>query len=178
MYRFFSELPRQRLPWVLLALTGFGLELCALFFQYVMELSPCVLCVYERLAMMGIMCAGLLGAIAPRNLLIRTSGFALWFISAGYSLSLAIEHVNIQLNPSPFSTCDFFPNFPSWAPLHEWAPWLFNPTGFCDDISWQFLTYTMPQWLIVISVMYLIAAVIVLGCHITSLVKPLKATNG
>ena len=71
MYRFFSELPRQRLPWVLLALTGFGLELCALFFQYVMELSPCVLCVYERLAMMGIMCAGLLGAIAPRNLLIR-----------------------------------------------------------------------------------------------------------
>ncbi|NQZ51738.1 MAG: disulfide bond formation protein DsbB [Moritella sp.] len=174
MYQFMSNLPKQRLPWVLLALTGMGLEASALFFQYVMELSPCVLCVYERVAMMGIIIAGLVGAIAPANPVMRFSGFALWFISAGYSLSLAIEHVDIQLNPSPFSTCDFFPNFPTWAPLHEWAPWLFNPTGFCDEISWQFLSYTMPQWLIVTSSIYLAVAAIVFSCHITGLIKSAK----
>ena len=174
MYQFISNLPKQRLPWVLLALTGMGLEASALFFQYVMELSPCVLCVYERVAMMGIILAGLVGAIAPSNPFIRFSGFTLWFVSAGYSLSLAIEHVDIQLNPSPFSTCDFFPNFPTWAPLHEWAPWFFNPTGFCDEISWQFLSYTMPQWLIVTSSIYLTVAVIVFSCHIIGLIKPAK----
>ena len=174
MYQFISNLPKQRLPWILLALTGMGLEACALFFQYVMELSPCVLCVYERVAMMGIITAGLVGAIAPSNPLVRFSGFILWFISAGYSLSLAIEHVDIQLNPSPFSTCDFFPNFPTWAPLHEWAPWFFNPTGFCDEISWQFLSYSMPQWLIVTSSIYLIVAALVFSCHITALFKSAK----
>ncbi len=172
MYQFLSNLPRQRLPWVLLALTGIGLELCALFFQYVLELQPCVLCVYERLAMLGIISAGLIGAIAPRNVFIRSSGFILWIVSAGYSLSLAIEHVNIQLNPSPFATCDFFPNFPSWAPLHEWAPWLLNPTGFCDEINWQFLTLTMPQWLIITSSIYLTVAFVVLITHLVSQVKP------
>ncbi len=171
MYQFLSKLPKQRLPWVLLALTAMGLEACALFFQYVLKLDPCVLCVYERVAMMGIMCAGLIGAIAPSNPLIRFTGFALWFISAGSSLSLAIEHVGIQQNPSPFATCDFFPNFPSWAPLHEWAPWFFNPTGFCDEVNWQFLSYSMPQWLIVTSSIYLTVAVIVFICHCTRLFK-------
>lgn len=171
MYQFLSNLPRQRLPWVLLALTGISLELCALFFQYVLELQPCVLCVYERLAMLGIISAGLIGTIAPRNIFIRLCGFSLWMISAGYSLSLAIEHVNIQLNPSPFATCDFFPNYPSWAPLHEWAPWLLNPTGFCDEINWQFLTLSMPQWLIITSSIYLAVAFIVLITHLSSLVK-------
>ncbi|GIC78518.1 disulfide bond formation protein DsbB [Moritella sp. F3] len=174
MYQFISNLPKQRLPWVLLALTGMGLEASALFFQYVMELSPCVLCVYERVTIMGIILAGLVGAIAPANPFIRFSGFALWFISAIYSLRISMEHVDIQLNPSPFSTCDFFPNFPSWAPIHEWAPWMFNPTGFCDEISWQFLSYTMPQWLIVTSVIYLAVAVIVFSCHIIGLIKPTK----
>lgn len=168
MYKFITDLPKSRLPWVLLALTGIGLEACALFFQYVMKLDPCVLCVYERVAMMGIIFAGLVGAIWPQNAAFRYSGFTLWFISAAASLSLAIEHVDIQQNPSPFATCDFFPNFPAWAPLHEWAPWLFNPTGFCDEINWQFLTYSMPQWLIVTSTIYLAVWVIVFTTHLFS----------
>lgn len=174
MYQFISNLPKQRLPWVLLALTGMGLEASALFFQYVMELSPCVLCVYERVAIMGIIFAGLVGAIAPSNPIFRFSGFALWFISAANSLIIAIEHVDIQFNPSPFSTCDFFPNFPTWAPLNDWAPWLFNPTGFCDEINWQFLSFSMPQWLVFISSVYLAVAVVVFSCHIAGLIKPAK----
>lgn len=171
MYQFITQLPKQRLPWILLALTGMSLELCALFFQYVMNLEPCVLCVYERVAMMGIIVAGLIGAIAPRYPLFRFSGFALWFISAGSSLSLAIEHVDIQQNPSPFATCDFFPNFPTWAPLNEWAPWFLNPTGYCDEINWQFLSYSMPQWLIVTSTIYLAVATLVFIFHLHKLCK-------
>lgn len=171
MYQFLTQLPKQRLPWVLLALTGVGLELCALFFQYAMKLDPCVLCVYERLAMMGIIFSGLIGAIAPHNVIFRFSGFTLWFVSAAASLSLAIEHVDIQQNPSPFATCDFFPNFPTWAPLNEWLPWLFNPTGYCDEISWQFLSYSMPQWLIVTATIYLTVAVLVFTLHLHNLYK-------
>lgn len=48
---------------MLLALTAFTLELVALWFQHVMLLRPCVMCIYERCALLGIMFAGLIGAI-------------------------------------------------------------------------------------------------------------------
>jgi disulfide bond formation protein DsbB len=53
--------------WLLMALTAFILELVALWFQHVMLLQPCVLCIYERCALFGIMGAGMVGAIAPKT---------------------------------------------------------------------------------------------------------------
>lgn len=50
-----------------MALTAFALEMVALWFQHVMGLKPCVLCIYERCALFGVMGAGLLGAIAPKH---------------------------------------------------------------------------------------------------------------
>ena len=167
-----KKLSTQRWPWLLLAFSALTLELCALYFQHVMKLEPCVMCVYERITMLGILLAGLVGASCPQYLLIRLLAFCIWGISAVWGLLLAIEHTDYQMNPSPFATCDFFPNFPSWAPLHEWLPWLFNPTGDCADIVWQFFGYSMPQWLIVSFAIYTALFVII---AITALIP--KKTN-
>ena len=156
-----KNLSKQRQPWLLLALSALSLELCALFFQHVMLLEPCVMCVYERIATIGIILAGLIGAIAPQYLIMRLIAFTVWIFAAVRGLQLAIEHVGYQLHPSPFATCDFFPNFPNWAPLHEWLPWLFNPTGDCSDIVWQFFGYSMPQWLIVCFVIYILLFLVI-----------------
>jgi len=156
-----KNLSSQRWPWLLLAFSALALELCALYFQHVMKLEPCVMCVYERITMLGVLLAGLIGASCPQYLLVRLIAFAVWGISAVWGLLLALEHTDYQMNPSPFATCDFFPNFPSWAPLHEWLPWLFNPTGDCADIVWQFFGYSMPQWLIVSFAIYTILFVVI-----------------
>jgi len=111
--------------------------------------------------MLGLIVAGLIGASAPQNLIVRLIAFGVWAISAVWGLLLALEHTDYQMNPSPFATCDFFPNFPSWAPLHEWLPWLFNPTGDCADIVWQFFGYSMPQWLIVSFAIYSVLFVVI-----------------
>ncbi|MEL0629600.1 disulfide bond formation protein DsbB [Psychromonas aquatilis] len=157
----FKNLSRQRWPWLLLALSAFVLELSALFFQHVMLLEPCVMCIYERLTLLAILAAGLIGATAPNNLFIRLTAFAVWATGSIWGLLLAMEHTDYQMNPSPFATCDFFPNFPEWLPLHEIAPWLFNPTGTCSDIVWTFLGYSMPQWLIVSYAIYTALFVVV-----------------
>lgn len=149
-----KNLSTQRWPWLLLAFSALALELCALYFQHIMKLEPCVMCVYERITMLGVMLAGLIGAVAPHSLFVRLIAFIIWVINAVWGLLLALEHTYYQMNPSPFATCDFFPNFPSWAPLNEWLPWLFNPTGDCSDIVWQFFGYSMPQWLIVSFAIY------------------------
>ncbi|AGH81066.1 disulfide bond formation protein B [Psychromonas sp. CNPT3] len=163
MFLILKNLSKQRWPWLLLASSALTLELCALFFQHVMHLEPCVMCVYERLAMIGLIVTGLIGAIAPQFLLLRLIAFSSWLISAYWGLQLALEHTKYQLDPSPFAVCAFLPDFPNWAPLHLWFPWLFNPTGDCANIVWQFLGYTMPQWLIVSFIIYLVLFIVIAG---------------
>ncbi len=67
MLRFLNQCSRGRGAWLLMALTAFALEMVALWFQHVMGLKPCVLCIYERCALFGIMGAGLVGAIARNH---------------------------------------------------------------------------------------------------------------
>ncbi|MEL7293662.1 MAG: disulfide bond formation protein DsbB [Pseudomonadota bacterium] len=141
---------KGRLSWTLLLLFVVFFEACALFFQHVMMLSPCVMCIYERVAMLGIGGAAIIGLIAPQNPIIRWLGLGLWSASAYKGLALSMQHVDYQFNPSPFATCDLFVTFPDWAPLNQWAPWMFEAFGDCSKVVWQFLTLSMPQWLVVI----------------------------
>lgn len=153
-----------------MAFTAFALELVALWFQHVMGLHPCVMCIYERCALFGVMGAGLLGAIAPKSPL-RYAAIALWLFSAAKGLQLAWAHTMIQLHPSPFATCDFAPHFPQWLPLDQWLPQVFVASGDCAELQWSFLSLEMPQWLVGIFAAYLLVAVLVL---IAQLFKPKK----
>jgi disulfide bond formation protein DsbB len=119
------------------------------------------MCVYERLAVLTIFAAGLIGAIAPQFLLIRLIAFLTWATGSVWGLQLALQHTDYQMNPSPFATCEFLPNFPEWLPLHQLAPWAFNPTGDCANIEWLFLGYSMPQWLIATFSIYAIVFILV-----------------
>lgn len=158
-----SDLTTHSTPWLLLALSALGLELSALFFQYVLDLAPCIMCVYQRVAIAAIALAGLLGFIGSRYLVARFLAYALWATGAIWGLIIALEHVEIQANAgSLFFSCDIIPNFPSWAPLHEWIPFLFEATGDCGDINWAFLGYSMPQWMIVVYTAYTLAFAVVL----------------
>ncbi|WP_120511383.1 disulfide bond formation protein DsbB [Photobacterium salinisoli] len=166
MLKTFSQ---RRLSWLLLLLFAVFFEGCALFFQHAMNLAPCVMCIYERIAMFGIGIAAIVGLIAPDVNVVRWSGLALWGYSAWRGLSLAQEHVGYQFNPSPFATCDLFVKLPDWAPLNQWAPWLFEAYGDCSKVVWQFLGQSMPQWLVIIFAANLIVwAVIVLAQFVKS----------
>ena len=151
----------SRLAWYLLAATALGLEATALFFQYGLHLNPCVMCVYQRVAVLGILLAGLLGSLAPRTGL-RFIALLLWVVSAGWGLSLATELYQIQADPSPFATCDFMPNFPQWMPLQDWLPQVFMPTGLCSDEVWSMFGFSMTQWMQFAFSIYLLAAAIFL----------------
>ena len=156
-----ARMSRQRWPWLLLAATALGLELTALYFQYFMQLDPCVLCVYERTAVAGILLAGLIGATAPRLAPVRWSGLLLWLVSAGWGLYLAMKHVGIQIGEVDL-TCSYLADFPAWAKLDEWWPAVFQPTGLCGDIQWTFLGMSMPQWMMVVYGLYLLTWVLVM----------------
>lgn len=170
MLRFLNQCSRGRGAWLLLALTAFALELVALWFQHVMMLKPCVLCIYERCALFGVMGAGIVGAIAPKTPL-RFVAILIWLYSAVKGLMLSYEHTMIQLHPSPFATCDFAARFPTWLPLDKWLPQVFVASGDCAERQWSFLSLEMPQWLMVVFAAYLLVAALVV---IAQFVKPKK----
>lgn len=160
MLRFLNQCSRGRGTWLLMALTAFALEMVALWFQHVMGLQPCVLCIYERCALFGIMGAGLVGAIAPKSPL-RYAAIAIWLYSARKVLSSLAAHHDATASV-PFMTCDFAARFPSWLPLDKWLPQVFVASGDCSVRQWEFLSLEMPQWLVGIFVAYFIVALLVL----------------
>ncbi|WP_075181953.1 disulfide bond formation protein DsbB [Pantoea sp. 1.19] len=160
MLRYLNSCSRGRTAWLLLAAIALLLNLVALWFQHVMLLKPCVMCIYERCALFGVMAAGLVGALAPATPL-RWLALAGWIGSAWQGLRLAWEHTQIQLHPNPFVTCDFAARFPSWLPLDRWLPQVFVASGDCAQLDWTFLSLSMPQWLIAIFAALLLVAVLV-----------------
>jgi disulfide bond formation protein DsbB len=152
---YLNELTTAPKAWLCLAFTAFGLEAVALYFQYALDLAPCIMCVYQRLAILALAFAGILGAISAKYIVGRVISFALWATASIWGLIIAIEHVDMQANSgSLFYSCEFIPNFPSWAPLHQWFPLLFEATGDCGEISWQLLGFSMPQWMVAIFGLY------------------------
>lgn len=162
MLSFLSHLSEQRRAWALLWASTSSLLISALYFQHGMDLQPCVKCIYQRTAIVGIM----LAAIAPmliNTALTRFVGFAGWAVAAVWGLLLARQHVEVQSETNPlFISCDAFPQFPQFMPLHEWLPSVFAAPGSCGDINWQFLGMSMPQWMVVIFAVYSLTLLIVL----------------
>ncbi|MDV7103982.1 disulfide bond formation protein DsbB [Vibrio sp. TH_r3] len=147
---FFSALntfSKTRLSWLLLFFFIVFFIACAYTFQHLMALDPCVMCIYERIAMIGIGISALFAAINPQIILFRWLGILAWGATSLKGLLLALEHVSYQNNI--FATCSPL-LFPDWAPLNKWLPSFFEATGSCSEVVWQFVTLSMPQWLVVI----------------------------
>lgn len=157
-----KSLSTQRLGWFLLLLSALALELTALYFQHGMALQPCVLCIYERVALFGVLIAGIVGLLAPQRLVIRLMAIGIGLASAVKGLFIALKHVDYQMNPAPWKQCSVFADFPETLPLDQWLPFMFKPTGSCNEITWTFLGVSMAQWIVVIFAFYIALLVLVL----------------
>lgn len=102
------HITRQRSAWLLLGLSAVFLEVCALLFQHVLGLRPCLMCIYERLVVIGLLGSSLIALIDPAKSLWRWGGLILWGLSIYRGLQLSLRHVDYLLHPSPFNSCSFF----------------------------------------------------------------------
>lgn len=159
MLYFLTIFSKKRKFWFVLILSAIGFISIALFVQYFFLLKPCVLCIYQRCAFIGILIAGIIGLIEPNRTILRFLSILIWMFSAFKGLCLAKKNVNIILHPSPFSTCDLFVTFPEWLPLHKWWPSIFDVNGGnCLDYTWYFLSFEISQWMVFIFTSYLTLA--------------------
>ncbi|WP_371192886.1 disulfide bond formation protein B [Glaciecola sp. SC05] len=166
---------RTRTPWAIVCCSAFALLLAALYFQHVLGHAPCVKCIYQRTAIIAIFFATLLPVLYP-HFFIRMLSLILWGAAAIWGLLQAKAHLEV-IFPEGFFVppCPFFPEFPSFMPLHEWLPMVFDAPGSCNTNDWQFLSMGMPEWMQIIFSLYIAGWIVALFGQILSVNLSLKA---
>lgn len=108
-----------------------ALEGGAVYFQQVLRQYPCELCIYSRVWLAAI------GLVAVVGLLVRRTTWPLRIVIAAELLlsvglaSVVWELLALEYGFGGAGACSMFPNFPSWAPLDQWLPVLFQVQGPC-----------------------------------------------
>ena len=162
MLNLFSAWAKSKSAWLSLFMSSALLIVTALYFQHIMDLQPCIKCIYQRTAVFGILVSSLMPLIWQHSLT-RLLGFIGWGVASIWGFLIAHEHVDMLFAANPFFVvCDIIPNFPVFMPLHEWLPAVFGATGDCSENSWQFLDMGMAQWMRIIFGMYAVTWLLML----------------
>ena len=136
-----------------------GLMAYALFAQYFLNLEPCPLCIFQRVAVisMGIIFL-ICSLLEPKSSLAKIISSTLYVTAGSFGVAVASRHVWLQNLPSEqVPGCgpglDFMM---STFPINEVFEMVFNGSGECATIDWSFLSLSMPAWVIICS-LFLIA---------------------
>lgn len=145
-------------PVALVALASLGLITAALFFEYVIGLVPCKLCLTQRLPHYGLIALGLISTIRPSHQLLWRSVGALL---AGVTSGVGLQHVGVEQGwwKGPQGCSSQIDGQASLADLT--TALLATPVVRCDEVAWSFLSISMAGWNMIISAalaLFLIAA--------------------
>jgi disulfide bond formation protein DsbB len=138
-----------------LNLAGFlacsGMMGFALYAQYVLELEPCPLCVFQRMAVIALGITFLMAALHNPQGWARRVYVAVIVIAAGAGAAVATRHVWLQNLPADkVPTCGpglgyMLDNFP----LGDALSMVFTGSGECADVAWRFIGLSMPTWVLI-----------------------------
>ena len=139
-----------------------GLIGYALFTQFFLDLEPCPLCIFQRVAViaMGIIFLAC-SLLEPKSNLAKLISSTLFVISGSFGVAVASRHVWLQNLPSDqVPGCgpglDFMM---STFPINEVFEMVFNGSGECANVDWSFLSLTMPAWVIICSLFMIAYAI-------------------
>lgn len=138
--------------WVAIALLCIALEAAALFYQHALKILPCELCIYVRVWLIGLFLLALAALLLKRWPASRLASCV-----AGLALSLGLANETWNLIVVDYAlgdggACAFFANFPAWAPLDKWLPFMFEVQDFCKATPEILFGFTMTHGLTVVSV--------------------------
>lgn len=149
-------LPIAASKWYWLSLLGLGfvLEAIALFYQYVLNYMPCVLCIHFRIWVLGMILVSAVAVMVCKHYRPR-----LFMLSLMTSLSIGmLERSYLLLGTERgfiAGSCSMDSGLPDWFALDKWFPAIFEvqePCGYTPELLFG---VTMAEALIVFSVLLL-----------------------
>lgn len=132
------------------------------FFQIIMDLQPCPLCISQRIVIFVLGVVFFIAAIHNPSKNGRIIYAVLGAITALIGASVSARHVWIQNMPKDeVPECGpglnyIFENFP----LMETVKLMLNGTGECAEVLWTFLGLSIPAWTFVAFVVLAITSLL------------------
>ncbi len=155
------RLSQHRIYWVLLLVLGITLEGVALYYQYMLDEWPCVLCIHIRIWVLGFILVAILGLFLGayrtinRTLHLLNSAIMIGLVERSWQ-TLAVERGWV------FGDCNMDAGLPPWFALDRWFPLVFEVQTTCGYTPLIALNFSMAEILMVMSVMLLIVSLVLL----------------
>lgn len=126
-----------------------GLFAGAFYFQYVVHLEPCNMCMLQRLATAALGLFFLLALLHDAGKWFARFYGLLIFVAAAALFALSARHVWMQLQPpGSLASCgaDFW-TMMSMLPFTDVVLKIINGGGDCQEIGWSLFGISIPGWL-------------------------------
>jgi len=149
------------------------MESIALYFQYILDMEPCSLCVQIRAWVLGAMILSIFTSFVCTKFIWRWIGLTLTIallIGGLYTswYSWRVEKGEI------ISSCSLGAGFPGFMPLDDWVPWLFSAQGICGQSPDMWFGLSMNEGLIISLVVPIIVLLALWLLHFKEMVLSLK----
>ncbi|WP_370206385.1 disulfide bond formation protein B [Pararhodobacter marinus] len=136
--------------WSLAPLAGLGSAALlggALYFQFVVGLAPCDLCIEQRWPHLAAVIIGLLVLFFPNRWLM-----ALGALAAATSGALGVYHTGVERGwwEGP-TACSGTADISSLSPSDALDAIMAAPVVRCTDVAWEFLGLSMASWNAILS---------------------------
>lgn len=150
MLELLRRFSHRRLYWILLIILGLSLEATALYYQYLLDEWPCVMCIHIRIWVLAFIVLALLALLSGSNRGL-TTGFHLvntaimvGFVERSWQ-TLAVERGWV------FGDCDMESGLPPWFALDKWFPAVFEVQTACGYTPLIIFNITMAEVLMLVS---------------------------
>ncbi len=145
--------------WALLLVVGLCFEAVALYYQYVLELQPCVLCIQVRIWVMALILVSLAALWMRRSAFMNLLAHMLTVVIAIGMLERSYQLLGTERGFT-FSDCGLDLGLPAWFALDSWFPAMFKVQTSCGYTPELLFGITMAEALIVASAVFLLVSAI------------------
>ena len=156
------KLPSARICNALIALVALVAMLVALYLQHYQGLEPCPLCVFQRVAVIGVGVMALIAAVHGPQAWGQRVYSGVMALSAVAGVVVAGRHVWLQHLPADqVPSCG--PGLDFWIAALPWqqvVQQVFQGSGECAKVDWTLLGLSLPMWTLMLFVGLLLAALV------------------
>ncbi|MFT6732327.1 MAG: disulfide bond formation protein DsbB [Polaribacter sp.] len=137
---------------LLMAFVCYQLLIAAFYFQYVEGLAPCPLCIFQRIAVFILSVWFLMQGIhnplssSRWHIFYNVAAILTLFVGGGISARHAyLQSLPASEVPACGPSLDYLVDI---LPIMEVFDVVLKGSGSCAAVSWDFLGFTMPMWLL------------------------------